>query len=1842
MSGAQAAEDKTLSAKQNLAKPKKHEVEESLGDIADLQNTLLQQDGAFTGEDIIVAQAESASGAGASSSSAASAGAAASASSAAAVVTGKVAAGAFGGASFGALAAIAAGAAVAISSSDDNNGGGDDARDTDAPTITSGATADATDENSGANQVVYTAAATDDGTVTYSLKAVGDHGAFSIDPSTGRVSLTADPDYETKPSYTFTVVATDQAGNDSEQAVTLSINDLDDTNADGNIMAGPIIDDLLITLYKADGSVLGSGTVNAEDGSYEIAIPGGYVGPVTAVVTTDGDADFDYRNEATNTDIMLTSPLTGVGYCDGGSITLYITPLTTIAAKAAGVDSEALLAGDPVNLTLTADQLAAVNTSVAQAFGLQPGFDITNPGGIEPLVNADGTANTSVDPYGQVLALLSSAEKLIGDGASMIDFFVNSLAINVSNPTPVDLPKEALFVMSMAATDSTIGNLLSSANVQASSFQEQIGLTADAVAQIDATAIASALSSLSFADASDLTARITAVTTSFASLTTTIAAVDMPLLFVSPARGTSLIDGETFSDIAYQANAFDPDDPSASMSYSIVAKDTDDSSLFNVDQTGSVRFLSSPTVDFETKSSYAFTIAATNGTETIERIVTIPVSNVDDAPPVFTSPDSGDDVVENSGASQVVYQAVADDSSDVSRGLTYSLAEVDGTDYRSMSIDAKTGEVTLLENPDYERKASYTFTVQANDGVNPVVTQSVTIGITDAEEVPEIVLFDLVAGEDYRLDNGSLVANSEAQTFDANKAYDIYVRMGTAWDTMQGDQVTAWKGASNLGADDHIFLIQDAGAERSLNSYSRFQSTTNRNSYIGWENWNSNDRGGSAYLYRSKGVFEGWVRDRMYDYSKSHSASIPEQAYLSSGWLSMYQPGVRLFTADSQTLATSVNLGQAYMIDANGFPIDLPEPEWAAGEQRPDAPAFGLADDVGTQGQPVSFVDGRSPDGTLNVFRVVSGATVEYRIKDAVTGQWSDTWTVVSEAIQTEQPGGALSEGGAVVQPALRQIVLPEGIYALGSIEVRQTVDGVTSAAYRNDKPIVVDQSSELTFDEATLSTSVNENVVLYTANPTGNEAARYSLKSGLPDDAALLRIDPITGVVTLASGDLPDYESGKTSYQFTVVVSDSFGFNAENNEQSVTVGINNVPNEVTVLFDLVNGEDYAGTDPTNALTLTATDGGSFSADTSYTIYISLPHIEDRFAAGGIGVWSGIENLGADDRIIFSCAADAAYAVQSYGHNQGSGNYWMSYGLAGNPSGWWWGSHWLTSSGVLKHSYSPNIGGHGTMVGVWYNESAQLMRGATGGDLGNLVSGVRLDGGPTFSFALANPTDADADANTVAENAAPGTTVGITAAAKKGPADTATYRLVNGDGSDYTGGEFQIDQDTGIVSVGSTPLDYEALPADNKTRDLWIKATSGTESTTEKFVLNVTDDLSDNKTVVLFDFTTGEDYYGSAMDALVATGMSATPEFEEGKQYEIYIRFNAQSEFSDLNISRWAGITNLGADDTVQIVQQNPDGTAVGSASALDQLKIFETSSYYAAWSHVANNSKIFLNSSGWVTYYYQGGSAYRDIFNGSGLHFRDATTGDPDGILAKPFVFPVTSEPVFKTSSEIDSGIGYQELVVLFDLTTGKDWVGTMSANAGVISNDMVEKSGAGSFDQYKTYDIYIRVGDLTETHSDEFIDAWRSAGTLGSDDKIYLVQTGTTATNDQYTQLTKFNNNSGGKLAWINSSLVGATTYFSASARLFNTGQFNLNVDWLGQMTDVQTMRWDSLASTNKTVTIQVRKDAGINQWFTLFATSSPAKLYATGETSYVPGSDPLSAAVFNHMVSGQIVPI
>ena len=66
-------------------------------------------------------------------------------------------------------------------------------------------------------------------TITYSFGAGGDTSFLRIDSDDGEVRLVTSADFETKPSYTFEVIASD--GQSDNQSVTVNVNDINENQA---------------------------------------------------------------------------------------------------------------------------------------------------------------------------------------------------------------------------------------------------------------------------------------------------------------------------------------------------------------------------------------------------------------------------------------------------------------------------------------------------------------------------------------------------------------------------------------------------------------------------------------------------------------------------------------------------------------------------------------------------------------------------------------------------------------------------------------------------------------------------------------------------------------------------------------------------------------------------------------------------------------------------------------------------------------------------------------------------------------------------------------------------------------------------------------------------------------------------------------------------------------------------------------------------------------------------------------------------------------------------------------------------------------------------------------------------------------------------------------------------------------------------------------------------------------------------------------------------------------------------------------------------------------------------
>ena len=228
------------------------------------------------------------------------------------------------------------------------------------PTITSGTTGTDKAENSGAVQTIYTITATanDGGTIASYAIAGDDAGLLSVNASTGVVTLTADPDYENKNSYSFTVTATDELGTSVPTEVTFNITNVDEvvptitsgtTGTDKAENSGAVQTIYTITATANDGGTIASYAIAGDDAGLLS------VNASTGVVTLTADPDYENKNSysftVTAADELGTSVPTEVTF----NITNVDEVVPTITSAATGTNLvENTLVGQTI-YTITAD-----------------------------------------------------------------------------------------------------------------------------------------------------------------------------------------------------------------------------------------------------------------------------------------------------------------------------------------------------------------------------------------------------------------------------------------------------------------------------------------------------------------------------------------------------------------------------------------------------------------------------------------------------------------------------------------------------------------------------------------------------------------------------------------------------------------------------------------------------------------------------------------------------------------------------------------------------------------------------------------------------------------------------------------------------------------------------------------------------------------------------------------------------------------------------------------------------------------------------------------------------------------------------------------------------------------------------------------------------------------------------------------------------------------------------------------------------------------------------------------------------------------------------------------------
>ncbi|WP_432464641.1 beta strand repeat-containing protein [Agarivorans sp. QJM3NY_33] len=1055
-----------------------------------------------------------------------------------------------------------------------------------APKFTSAeATAATIDENSGAAQVVYTATATDgadiSGGVTYSLKVGDDAALFSIDDESGEVILTGNPDYEAKPSYSFTVVASDAAGNSTEQAVSLAINNLDDTKP--KFTSG----DEAATIDENSGAAQVVYTATAtDDGDISDGVTYSLAGTDADLFSIDDESgevsltgDPDYEAKPSYSFTVVASDVAGNSTEQAVSLAINnlddTKPKFTSGDEAATIDENSgaaqvvytatatddgdvsdgvtySLAGTDADLFSIDDESGEVSLTGNPDYEAKPNYSFT-------VVASDVAGNSTEQAVSLAINNLDDTKPKFtsGDEAATIDENSGAAQVVYTATATDDGDVSDGVTYSLAGTDADLFSIDDESG--------EVSLTDDPNYE--------AKPNYSFTVvASDVAGNSTEQAVSLAINNLD----DTKPKFTSGDEAATIDENSGAAQVVYTATATDDGDVSDGVTYSLAGTDAD---LFSIDdESGEVSLTGNP--DYEAKPNYSFTVVASDvaGNST-EQAVSLAINNLDDTKPKFTSGDEAATIDENSGAAQVVYTATATDDGDVSDGVTYSLA---GTDADLFSIDDESGEVSLTDDPNYEAKPNYSFTVVASDVAGNSTEQAVSLAINNLDDTKPKFSTE----------------KAEAATIDENSGAAQVVYTATATD--DGD-VSDGVTYSLAGTDADLFSIDDESGEVSLTGNPDYEAKPNYSFTVVASDvaGNSTEQAVSLAINNlddTKPKFTSGDEAATIDENSGaaqvvYTATATDDGDVSDGvTYSLAGTDADLFSIDDESGEVSLTDDPDYEAKPSySFTVVASD---AAGNSTEQAVSLAINNLDDTKPKFTSGDEAATIDENSGAAQVVYTATAtdDGDVSDGVTyslaGTDADLFSIDDESGEVSLTGNPDYEA----KPNYSFTVVASDVAG------NSTEQAVSLAINNLDdtKPKFTSGDEAATIDENSGAAQV-----VYTATATDDgdvsDGVTYSLAG---TDADLFSIDDESGEVSLTGN--PDYEA-KPNYSFTVVASDVAG---NSTEQAVSLAINNLDDTKP---KFTSGDEAATIDENSGAaqvvyTATATDDGDVSDGVTYSL----------------------------------------------------------------------------------------------------------------------------------------------------------------------------------------------------------------------------------------------------------------------------------------------------------------------------------------------------------------------------------------------------------------------------------------------------------------------------------------------------------------------------------------------------------------------------------------------------------------------------------------------------------------
>ena len=977
--------------------------------------------------------------------------------------------------------------------------------------------------------------------------------------------------------------------------------------------------------------------------------------------------------------------------------------------------------------------------------------------------------------------------------------------------------------------------------------------------------------------------------------------------FASDSYAFTLAENADGSDDAMAVGRVSATDPDAgsTVRYSIVSGN--DAGLFAIDaETGAIAYVGTGE-NFEGHGDFELTVQASDGTLSTQAVVTVKVTDVNEAPE-FASDSYAFALAENVDGSDddtIAVGTVSATDPDANNTVRYSI--VSGNDAGLFAIDAETGAITYVgTGENFEGHDDFELTVRASDGsLSTEVT--VTVEVTDVNEAPEFAsdsyAFTLAENADGS-DDAVAVGAVSATDPDADNTVRYSIVSGNdaglfAIDTETG-AITYVGNGENFEADNADFTLTVQASDGTLSTQAAVTvSVTNVNEAPEFASDNyaftfPENADGSDH---SIPIGRVSATDPDADSTLRYSIVSGSDAELfainaSTGTITYVGTGENFEGRASFTLtvqASDGDLSTRTTVKVNVTDVNE-APKFAS-----DGYSFTLAENADGNGDAIAIgtVSATDPDANNTVrYSIVSGNDANLFEIDDETG--AITYVGNGENFEADNADFTLT-----VQASD------------GTLSTRTTV--TVQVTNVNEAPEFASGSYSFTLPENADGSDHSIPIGRVSAtDPDANSTLRYSIVSG--NNTGLFKINASTGTITYVGsgenfGNHPGFtlivraSDGSLSTQATVKVrvtdvneppvfsNDNYPFTLAENEDgsSIAVAVGTVsatdPDNDTVTYSIVSGNEeglFAIDAETGAITYVGTGEDFESDNTAFTLTVRASDGERATQATVTINVTDVDDSNqppvfSNDNYPFTLAenedgSSIAVAVGTVSATDPDNNDTVTYSIvSGNEEGLFaidaetgaityvgTGEDFESDNTTFTLTVRASDGERATQATVTIN--------VTDVDDSNQPPVFSND---NYVFTLAE--NEDGSSNAVAVD---------TVSATDPDNDTVTYSIVSGNEA----GLFAIDAETGTITYVGTGENFEG---GRGSFTLTVRASDGNTSSQATVTVNVT---NVNEAPVLsndnYVFTLAENEDGSS-NAVAVDTVSATDPDNDTVTYSI-------------------------------------------------------------------------------------------------------------------------------------------------------------------------------------------------------------------------------------------------------------------------------------------------------------------------------------------------------------------